>query len=288
MPQLIRTPDGRNLAVESRGHPLGRPVFLLHGTPGSRHGPAPRSTVLYRMGVRLITFDRPGYGDSDRRPGRRVVHAAQDVAAIADALGIGEFAVVGRSGGAPHALSCAARLPGRTARAVALVPLAPRDADGLDWFDGMTEDNVRAYTIAAGGPEAVTAALEVRAEEIRADPRATVTAMHGMVPEPDREVLTDAAIRALLVRNFAEGLRCSADGWVDDVLALSSPWEFRPEEIRTPVLLWHGEQDVFAPAQHTRWLAERIPGARLEVPPDAAHFGALAVFTRALSWAART
>ncbi|MGP9022117.1 alpha/beta fold hydrolase [Streptomyces sp. BR1] len=285
MHKVIRTPDGRKLAVETRGHPLGRAVFLLHGTPGSRHGPAPRSTVLYRMGVRLITFDRPGYGDSDRRPGRRVVDAADDVAAIADALGIDQFAVVGRSGGAPHALGCAARLPDRAARAVALVPLAPRDADGLDWFEGMTEDNVRAYTIAAGGPEAVTAALEVRAEAIRADPRATVAAMHGMVPEPDRGVLTDAAIRALLVRNFAEGLRTSTDGWVDDVLALSSPWRFRPEDIRVPVLLWHGAQDVFAPALHTHWLAERIPGARFEVPPDAAHFGALEVFTRALRWA---
>ncbi|MEU5434486.1 alpha/beta fold hydrolase [Streptomyces sp. NPDC020719] len=282
---MIRTPDGRELAVETRGHPLGRPVFLLHGTPGSRHGPAPRSTVLYRMGVRLITFDRPGYGDSDRRPGRRVVDAADDVAAIADALGIGEFAVMGRSGGAPHALGCAARLPDRTARAVALVPLAPRDADGLDWFEGMTEDNVRAYTIAAGGPEAVSAELTVRAEAIRADPKATVAAMHGMVPDPDRGVLADAAIRALLVRNFAEGLRTSTGGWVDDVLALSSPWQFRPEDIRVPVLLWHGAQDVFAPALHTRWLAQRIPGAHCEVPWDAAHFGALEVFTRALRWA---
>ncbi|WP_369383716.1 alpha/beta fold hydrolase [Streptomyces sp. cg36] len=282
---MIRTPDGRRLAVESRGHPLGRPVFLLHGTPGSRRGPAPRSTVLYRMRIRLITFDRPGYGDSERRPGRRVAHAAQDVAAIADALGIDTFAVVGRSGGAPHALSCAALLPERTARAVALVPLAPRDAAGLDWFAGMTEDNVRAYTIAAGGPGAVTAVFEERAREIRADPTATVTAMHGMVPDPDRSVLTDAAIRALLVRNFADGLRDSADGWVDDILALGSPWEFSPADIRRPVLLWHGAQDVFAPVQHTHWLAERIPGSHLEVPPDAAHFGALEVFTRALSWA---
>lgn len=79
--------------------------------------------MLYRLGVRLITFDRPGYGDSDRLPGRPVAHAAADVETIADALDLAEFAVVGRSGGAPHALACAALLPHRIARAAALVSL---------------------------------------------------------------------------------------------------------------------------------------------------------------------
>uniref|UniRef100_UPI0013B3CC93 alpha/beta fold hydrolase n=1 Tax=Nonomuraea lactucae TaxID=2249762 RepID=UPI0013B3CC93 len=118
------TPDGRKLAVEDRGNPEGTPVFLLHGTPGSRFGPSPRAGVLYRLGIRLITFDRPGYGHSDRRRGRSVSDVASDVAAIAGALGIGSFAVVGRSGGAPHALACAALLPGLVTRAAALVGLA--------------------------------------------------------------------------------------------------------------------------------------------------------------------
>lgn len=126
-------------------------MFLLHGTPGSRLGPAPRPSVLYRMGIRLITFDRPGYGGSDRSLGRTVSAAADDVRLIADALGIGRFGVVGRSGGAPHALACAALIPERIARAGSLVGLAPPDAADLDWFDGMTEANVLAYVNAAAG-----------------------------------------------------------------------------------------------------------------------------------------
>src|SRR5215469_3490909 len=110
--------------VESWGAPKGRPVFLLHGTPGSRRGPRPRASVLYRLGVRLIGYDRPGYGASDRRPGRQVGDAAADVRAIADALGLDRFAVVGRSGGAPHALACAALLSGRVTRVAAMVGLA--------------------------------------------------------------------------------------------------------------------------------------------------------------------
>ncbi|MFF3244032.1 alpha/beta fold hydrolase [Streptomyces sp. NPDC002870] len=285
MGQLIRTRDGRNLAVEHHGNPRGRPVFLLHGTPGSRLGPAPRSAVLYRLGVRLITFDRPGYGASDRLPGRRVASVVADVETIADELGIGEFAVVGRSGGAPHALACAALLPERTVRTASLVGLAPRDAQGLDWFAGMTESNVREYINAAAGHHHVTAALTFRAVAIRADPTGSVAEMRQGLPESDREIVADAGIRAMLVRNFAEGLRSSAGGWIDDVMAFSTDWEFRPEDISGPVLLWHGEDDVFAPVQHTRWLAERIPRAQLVVERGAAHFGALRVLTRILSWA---
>ncbi|WP_406859202.1 alpha/beta hydrolase [Streptomyces sp. HUAS MG47] len=287
MVQLIRTRDGRDLAVEAFGNPHGRPVFMLHGTPGSRLGPAPRAAVLYRLGVRLITFDRPGYGDSDRLPGRRVAAAAADVEAVADALGIDEFAVVGRSGGAPHALACAALLPNRAVRTAALVGLAPRNAPGLNWFDGMTESNVREYINAAAGHRQLTAALEFRTLAIRSDPDASVADMHRGLPAADREIVSDVGIRSMLVRNFAEGLSSSADGWVDDVMAFSHDWGFRPEDIAGPVLLWHGEKDIFAPVQHTRWLAERIPRAELVVERGAAHFAALRVLTKVLSWATR-
>lgn len=93
----VRTADGRLLRVETSGDPCGRPVFLLHGTPGSRVGPRPRSMFLYQRGTRLISYDRPGYGGSDRQAGRRVVDVVQDVAVVADALELDTFAVVGRS-----------------------------------------------------------------------------------------------------------------------------------------------------------------------------------------------
>ncbi len=260
-------------------------MFLLHGTPGSRLGPAPRPSVLYRMGVRLITFDRPGYGDSDRRPGRAVSAAAEDVAAIADALGIDRFGVVGRSGGAPHALACAALLPDRTARAAVLVALAPPDAADLDWFDGMTEANVHAYVNAAAGRHRLTTVLGQRSMTILADPAASVADMRSGLPESDRRIVADAGIQAMLERNFAEGLRSSADGWVDDVMAFSTGWGFDLAGITAPVSLWHGAEDIFAPVEHTRWLGRNIPGAHVEVAHDAAHFGALRVMTRFIGWA---
>ncbi|MFD7706177.1 alpha/beta fold hydrolase [Streptomyces sp. NPDC059785] len=285
MHRWVWTGDRRRLAVEQRGDMAGRPVFLLHGTPGSRLGFVPRPSVLYRMGIRLITFDRPGYGDSDRNPGRMVSDAAGDVADIADALGLGHFGVVGRSGGAPHALACAALLPGRVTRTAALVSLAPRDAAGLDWFEGMTESNVREYTSAGLSRTLVTARLGRRSVSIVANPAASIAEMRDELPESDRWIVADAGIQDMLERNFAEGLRDSADGWVDDVMAFSTTWGFAPESIESPVLLWHGEDDVFAPVQHTRWLAQHIPGASVEVEAGAAHFGALRVMTRMMRWA---
>jgi pimeloyl-ACP methyl ester carboxylesterase len=277
---------GRQLSAEVFGDPDGVPVFLLHGTPGSRLGPRPRPVLLNRLGIRLIAFDRPGYGSSDRLAGRRVADVASDVASIADAYGLERFAVVGRSGGGPHALACAALLPERTTKAAVLVGLAPHGAEGLDWFDGMAKSNVMEYTAAAAGLEHISARLKLAAETIRADPASLIATLQAELPDSDRRVVADRGIRSMLVNNYAEGLRRSAYGWIDDALAFCSPWGFEPEAVAVPVLLWHGESDVFSPVSHAKWLASRIPGATVIVQAGAAHFGALDVLPDILRWLA--
>jgi pimeloyl-ACP methyl ester carboxylesterase len=262
-------------------------VFFLHGTPGSRVGPVPRGRVLYELGVCLISFDRPGYGRSDRLIARTVADVVPDVAAIADSLGLDRFAVLGRSGGGPHALACAAMLPDRVTRAGVLVSLAPWAAEGLDWFAGMADSNVREYTTAATHPEVLTARLIQAAARIKADPAGHVTALSPEMPEPDRRVVADGGIRTMLAQNFAEALRDSAAGWIDDALAFCAPWGFNPADIKVPVLLWHGENDVFSPVAHARWLADQIPSAIMAIRPHTAHFGALEVLPDVLSWLIR-
>ncbi|GGQ75755.1 alpha/beta fold hydrolase [Kitasatospora griseola] len=282
----IDTPDGGVLAVETSGDPSGRPVFLLHGTPGSRVGPAPRSAVLARMRVRLISFDRPGYGDSTRLPGRRVRNAADDVATIADALGLDRFAVVGRSGGGPHALACAALLPDRVVRAATQVCLAPRDADGLDWFAGMTPSNERAFRQAELGQPRIAGPFQVRSQVIRRDPAQLI---RNLVPEltpPDRTVVADIGIRRMLQSTYRQAFRYGADGWIDDVLAFIADWGFAVDAIRIPVRIWHGADDKFSPVGHSAWLADHIPAAQLYLEPGAAHFGSLKEMTDAIRWAA--
>lgn len=276
--------DGRRLAVETSGAPDGSPVFLLHGTPGSRNGPRPRSGILYRLGIQLICYDRPGYGGSSRCPGRRVVDAAYDVNAIADQLGLERFSVVGRSGGGPHALACAAELPDRVRSTAVLVGLAPANAAGLDWFDGMADGNVREYSTADARQDLLVERLRLRAERTIRDPESLLEMVRGQMAEPDRRVVESAVFRRLLTRTYAEALRDGPYGWIDDVLALREDWSFSFEAIDGPVLLWHGMHDTFSPISHTWWLASRIPSAEVRVQADTAHFGAVEVLPRILTW----
>ncbi|WP_308307674.1 alpha/beta hydrolase [Streptomyces sp. ISL-10] len=280
----VRTDDGRTLVAEEWGAPDGTPVLLHHGTPGSRVGTALRDVTERHPQVRLFAYDRPGYGDSDRREGRRVADAAGDAAAVADALGIGTFAVVGRSGGAPHALACAALLPERVTGAAALVSPAPRDADGLSWFAGMTPMNVDEYTLATTDPAALERLLTALADEIRADPVRLLDQLRGALSKADEPVLADERVRAVLLANYRESVRVSAYGWFDDTLALATPWGFDPEVIERRVLLWHGAEDVFSPVGHFHWLVGRIPRCTAVLEPGAGHFTAQYALGRALEW----
>ena len=136
------------------GDPDGTPVFALHGIPGSRLVRPRDEEAIQRAGLRLVTYDRPGYGVSHRQPGRRVVDCAQDVAAIADALGLDRFAVSGFRRG-PHALAVAASLGDRVTAAECRSGSAPFGAEGLDWWAGMSPEGVAEFGWALDGERAL-------------------------------------------------------------------------------------------------------------------------------------
>jgi pimeloyl-ACP methyl ester carboxylesterase len=283
--QIVGVSDGRSVTVDCWGDPRGFPVFLLHGTPGGRIGQVPRAPLLYQLGIWLVSYDRPGYGDSDRQKGRIVANAAFDVLEIADQLGLSEFGVIGRSGGAPHALACAALIEEKRLRSVAaLVGIAPSNAKGLDWFKGMTDTNVNEYELVElDGGDAMVASLMQRTEEVWQNPESLLNALEKEMSEPDRRVTSDVAIRRRLIETYRQALKCGPYGWIDDVLAFRCPWGFDLDKITVPVRLWHGKMDVFSPPAHTLWIASRIPTAQVELQPGAAHFGAMEILPRVLA-----
>ncbi|MFC4070620.1 alpha/beta fold hydrolase [Actinoplanes subglobosus] len=282
----LKTRDDRLLRFDVAGHPEGSPVLLLHGSPGSRLGPRPRSSVLHRLGIRLITYDRPGYGGSSRHPKRSVADAAHDIEDIADNLRLERFAVVGRSGGGPHALAAAALLPSRVTRTAVLVGIAPSDAEGLDWLGGMSEDNVREYETADDDWPKHVERLRLLADRARRDPEFMVENIRRQMTAPDRQVLDDIAIRRLLTETYVEAFAQGPFGWIDDVAAFRSAWGFSLAEIVSPVLLWHGADDNFSPVGHARWLAQQIPHAEIRIVESTAHFGAVEVLPEVLYWLA--
>ena len=270
----VSVDGGRVVTAAEWGDPDGFPVFSLHGTPGSRLGRPPLEGAVRDLGIRLITYDRPGYGGSTRHAGRRVVDCVADVAAIADALSIGQFAITGGSGGGPHCLAVAARLPDRVLRARCVVGVAPFGAEDLDFYAGMDPENVKELGLAQQGETVLQPALEEMAaadlERIAADP-SKLLSDDWELAEADRAVLADPRMHTVLAEMTREAFRTGVWGWVDDDLAFLQPWGFDLAEIRVPVEVHYGAQDVLVPAAHGAWLARNVPNAQVTVNEDAGH-----------------
>ena len=267
----VELPDGRTLAVWEGGDPTGRPVVMHHGTPMAGLLYEPHARDAAERGIRLIGYSRPGYGASTRSAGRTVASAAADTAALADALGIDRFAAWGISGGGPHALACAALLGDRVVAAACLAGVVPFDADGIDYLDGMGEDNHVEFGAATEGEDVLRPLLEPQAAElVAAGERAFHELFASLLSPVDRDALT-GELAAYMYRCDVLGLESGVDGWLDDDLAFVADWGFRPEDVRVPTLVVHGEDDRFVPVTHGRWLAERIPGAEARVLPGDGH-----------------
>jgi len=253
--RLVDLSDGRTLELHEAGDPDGFPVIVHHGTPGSG--------VLYdrwESGVRLIGFDRPGYGGSSRKPGRDIAAVAADVEEIADALELERFATWGISGGGPHALACAALCGSRLTAAASLAAVAPWGAEGLDWFAGMGEDNVKEFDLVLAGEEALGPAIERdRAELLGTTPDGLREAFATLLGPADLAATT-GSLAEWLYDSMAHGIRDTGDGWIDDNLAFVASWGFDLAAIDRPVLVVQGGDDRFVPSRHGDWIAARVPG----------------------------
>ncbi|MGZ4224737.1 MAG: alpha/beta fold hydrolase [Solirubrobacteraceae bacterium] len=267
----VQVRDGRELCVRVSGGDFRRSVFVMHGTPGSG--------LLYRRWIedaaerriRLVSYDRPGYGGSSERPGRSIADCAADVTAVADELGIDRMGVWGWSGGGPYALACAATLPDRVVAAAVLAGGAPWDAPGLDFFDGMGQDNIDDIDLYFSDPDAARKKnLQDRNEVLATTVDQQTEMLASLLSATDAAVLTGEFAEWLL-RAEQNGLAAGDQGWWDDGVAQFSPWGFDLASVRVPVKVWHGRHDQFLPVQHGRWLAEHIPGAESALSDSDGH-----------------
>lgn len=254
-----------------RGVPDGRAVLVHNGTPNSRLLYEPAVRLAERQGIRMISYDRPGYGGSDRDPGRSVASCGPDVRTIADALGVERLAVWGISGGGPHAIACAALLPDLVAAVAVLASPAPWGAEGLDYFEGMGRENVEDFQLKLEDRVAARDKLEKdRVESLAATPDTIHTTMETLLSPVDRAALRPA-MTEFLYEATRLGLTPGADGWWDDDEAFTEPWGFELKQIGTPVLLLHGRHDRFVPFTHGEWLARHIPGVEARLLDEDGH-----------------
>jgi pimeloyl-ACP methyl ester carboxylesterase len=273
---------GRQLEVLVAGPEDGLPLMFHNGTPSGLVAFAPMVDAAADRGLRTVMYARPGYGASTTQPGRRVADAAADVTAVLDALGATEFATAGWSGGGPHALACAALLPGRCRSAATIAGVAPSDADGLDWLAGMGEGNVAEFTATEAGEAELTKFLTAEADQLRGVTADQVVAGLGdLVSDADKAVIT-GEFASFLAASFTAGLTPGIDGWRDDDLAFNQGWGFSLETIggagSVPVAIWQGDQDRMVPFAHGQWLAAHVPGAVAHLIPGAGHLSLIDQF----------
>ena len=285
--RAVETRDGRTLLVHEAGDPSGSIVVYQHGTPSDGRLFGPWAEDAGRRGIRLVGYDRPGYGGSTRDPGRRVADAAEDVLEVVDALGGGPFATWGISGGAPHALACAALASGELVAAAALAAPAPYGAEDLDWLAGMGEGNVAEFGAALEGEDALRALLEEMSSGLlAASPEEIRDEMASVLSPVDFEVFS-GDVGEFLGSSLRSALAAGVDGWLDDDLAFVADWGFAPNHLEVPTLVVQGEHDLMVPPAHFRWLEARVPAeARFE--PEEGHLTLYARFVPTVhEWLAR-
>jgi pimeloyl-ACP methyl ester carboxylesterase len=260
MEHAITTPDGRTLAVREAGDPAGKPVLVHMGTPNSRHLYPPDAADAAAHGLRLVCWDRPGYGGSTPQPGRTVADVATDARTICAALGFERIATWGVSGGGPHVLACAALLPDLVAAAASLASPAPYPAEGLDFFAGMGEENVADYRLLTSDEAAAKKKHERDWAVMRTVTGADLAAALQSVLSPVDAAALTGDLADYLAFVMRDGLAPGPEGYWADSRAAARPWGFELSAISVPVLLLHGAHDRFVPQAHGAWLARHIPG----------------------------
>jgi len=267
----VTTADGRALAVRELGDP-GDPALVFNpGFMGSRltGRPAPAA--------RVITIDRPGIGGSSAaRSGRALLDWPDDVAAVADHLGLGRFAVLGHSAGGPYAAACAVKLGDRVSALGIACGFAPFGRPGDT--EGMSPRMTKAVAALRRSPWLAGVFTRSLPRQYRKDPARAFNRQFGRdLPECDRAALADPAALGPLLDAAVEATRQGAAPLAEEMRILfARPWGFAPDEIKTPARLWYGAEDTLTPPGMGRYLGQEIPAAELTVFPGEGH---MAVFT---------
>src|SRR5215467_2392911 len=246
-------------------------MLVHYGSPNSRHLYGGWIADAEKKGIRLIGYDRPGYGGSTAHPGHTVASGAADVSAIAEALGHDRLGIWGISGGGPYALGCAALLPDMAVAVAAVASTAPYGIEGFDYFAGMGQSNADATKLFFSDPEAFRLDLrEAREEILAATPEQLAEMLKDLISPVDAEALTYDLARWLTETNKV-AVSAGDQGWWDDGAAQLTSWGFDLRDIRVPVKIWHGRQDRFVPVQHGEWLAANVPGAEADISDRDGH-----------------
>lgn len=267
----LQLPDGRTVAWTEVGPGDGIPVLRFPGTPGSRWAIRGDRTPWHDRGLRVITGERPGFGQSTPLPGRGFAEHADDQAAVLDHLGIDRVHVYGASGAAPHILAFAARHPHRVRAASIIAGAAPITDDEVEQ---MIPINQQGHLLAVAGDEpGLRQLLTPVREALLADPLAGFRALMATAPADDQAVMRNPLWQESFIVGMREAMSSGVSGWVDETIALAGDWGDVPVgEVVASVTWYHTETDRNAPFSAAQRVVDSLPDGRLVVWPDGGHF----------------
>jgi pimeloyl-ACP methyl ester carboxylesterase len=273
--QRITLSDGRMLGYDEYGPPDGAALFYFHGTPSSRlewrmFG---GESLATRLHLRVIAMDRPGMGLSTFQRGRRLRDWPADVAALADALGIERFSVLGFSGGGPYAAVCALALPARLMSVAIVSGAGPFLEPGC--AEGVNPTSRQFFDLCRNKPLRGRLLLRMMGFMARYAPSRLLTQSLSALPEADQVALQQPEVQHWYLRTLREAQRRGPRGAQQDTALMVGPWEFRPQEIAVPTHLWYGEADRETPIAMGRYLAAAIPQSRTHFYPGEGHLSVM-------------
>jgi pimeloyl-ACP methyl ester carboxylesterase len=260
--------DGRTLGYAEYGKSDGTPVFFFHGIPGSRIF-RPPDDVTIKLGVRLITADRPGYGLSAFQPERKILDWADDIAQLADHLDITKFSIAGHSGGGPYVAAVAYALPERVKAAALLSSVGPIQAPHAT--DGMQLTNKMGFHVGRWMPFPLWRVLfYIFFSKGREHPEKVLVTVSDPA-NPDAAMFALPGARDMMMESTREAFRQGTLGHAWEARLLCRPWGFELGGIRFPTFLWHGTADIDAPISMGQTLARQIPDCRVTFCDGEAH-----------------
>jgi pimeloyl-ACP methyl ester carboxylesterase len=270
----VTLPDGRELAYAEFGKPEGFPVLYFHGSPSSRLEPRLCGDDFFSpFNLRIIAPDRPGMGQSDFQPGRGFSDWPKDILALAEALGLEQFSVLGYSGGCGYAAACAVSIPERL-RAVVIVSGAWR----MDWPEAMHNlpPHLRLlWNLARRTPFLLSAMLTMMPHTFRVGREKMMAQQKKSLPPSDYAVMEQPGRMEAFIEMFSESMSQGAKGPVWDLRLYVREWDFDLEKIVLPLHLFHGEQDPQVPIALVRRMTGSLPSARLITYLEDGHLSTL-------------
>lgn len=263
-----RLNDGRKLGYIEYGDPDGKPVFFFHGWPGSRYSGKETDSAAKKIGVRIISTDRPGIGLSDYLENRKLLDWPDDIVELADHLGIKKFSLMGVSGGGPYVAACAYKIPERIIRAGIVVGLAPVDVKGN--LDGMSFQGRAGWANYHRFPALRTLGTLGAAIQFKHFP-----ALGQFIAFPTKQdrlafneaVKNKAGEESGVKEAFKQGIK----GPSEELRVYTDEWGFNLKDIKAKVFLWYGAKDKCAPLNMGKYYESQIPGSRLFIDEDGGH-----------------